>query len=119
MADLFELYKWSGLQEEQITPLLSRRVIWGKNQNLTRFLLKRGCHISLHHHASEQITQVLKGNLRLIIAGEEVILGADDIVVIPSDTPHEAFAVEDTEVLDSFSPKRDDWLKNEIDYLKK
>jgi quercetin dioxygenase-like cupin family protein len=94
-------------------------VIYGKNQNLALFHLKKGAHVSSHQHVSEQVTQVLKGTLRLIIAGEEVVLGVGDVVVIPSNAVHEAFADEDAEVQDSFSPKRDDWLKNEVDYMKK
>lgn len=119
MSDLFNQYKWSELREEQITPLLYRRVIWGKNQNLALFLFKKGCHISLHQHLNEQVTQVLKGTLRLIVAGEQIVLGVGEVLVIPPNTPHEAFADDDAEVLDSFSPRRDDWLKNELDYMKK
>jgi len=117
--DLFNSYKWDELRSEQITPLLTRRVIWGRNQNLALFTFKKGCHVSAHQHPSEQVTQVLKGSLRLIVSGEEIVLGAGQVLVIQPDTPHEAFADEDAEVLDSFSPRRDDWLRNEIDYMKK
>ena len=119
LNELLKKYKWNELHDEQITPLLHRRVIWGENQNVALFLFKRGCHVRAHRHISEQVTQVLKGSLRLIVAGEEIVLDAGEALVIPPDTLHEAFADEDAEVMDSFSPKRDDWLRNEIDYLKK
>ena len=111
MSDLLSAYKWGEVRSEQITPLLTRRVIWGRNQNVALFTFKKGCHVSAHQHASEQVTQVLKGSLRLIVSGEEIVLGSGQALVIPPDTLHEAFADEDAEVLDSFS--------NEIDYMKK
>lgn len=116
---MFSRYRWSEVREEQVTPLLFRRVVYGQNQNVARFLLKKGCHISTHQHVSEQLTQVLKGKLRLVIASETVIVSEGEILVIPPNVGHEAFADEDVEVQDSFSPRRDDWLRNEIDYMKK
>ena len=116
---MLSTYKWDEVRREEITRLLTRGVIWGQNQNLALFTFKKGCHVSAHHHASEQVTQVLKGSLRLIVSGEEIVLGAGQVLIIPPEMPHEAFADEDAEVLDSFSPRRDDWLRNEIDYLKK
>jgi len=61
----------------------------------------------------------LKGSLRLIVSGESMVLRAGQVLVIPPDAPHEAFADEDAEVLDAFSPRRDDSARNEIDYMKK
>lgn len=116
---MFKKHRWNELRDEQLTPLLHRRIIWGQNQNLALFVFKKGCHVSAHQHLSEQVTQVVKGSLRLIVAGEEVTLGTGEVLVIPPNTDHEAFADEDAEVMDSFSPRRDDWLRNEIDYLKK
>ncbi|HET9217010.1 MAG TPA: hypothetical protein VFR18_08530 [Terriglobia bacterium] len=37
-------------------------------------------------------------------------MGPDDIVVISPNTPHEAHALEDTVVIDIFSPPREDFL---------
>lgn len=113
--------KWDEVRSEQITPLLTRRVIWGQNQNLALFTFKKGCHVSAHQHAGEQVNQVLKGSLRLIVSGESIlrVLRAGQVLVIPPHAPHEAFADEDAEVLDAFSPRRDDWVRNEIDYMKK
>jgi len=65
------------------------------------------------------VNQVLKGSLRLIVSGESMVLRAGQVLVILPHAPHEAFADEDAEVLDAFSPRRDDWVRNEIDYMKK
>jgi quercetin dioxygenase-like cupin family protein len=114
----FTAYSWDKIPEEQIMPLLSRKVIWGKNQNIALIHLKKGCHVATHHHLSEQITYVLKGALKIRLDGQDVTLAEGDVLHIPSDVAHEAFALEDTLDLDVFSPIRDDWLRGEIDYMK-
>jgi quercetin dioxygenase-like cupin family protein len=50
------------------------------------------------------------GKLRLVVGNSETVMGRDDIVIIPPDTPHEAEALEDTIVIDVFSPPREDFL---------
>ncbi len=40
-------------------------------------------------------------------------MGPQDIVVIPPGIPHEAEALEDTVVIDIFSPPREDFLSDE------
>ena len=42
---------------------------------------------------------------------------AGEVLVIPSDVPHEAVALEDTLDVDVFSPPREDWLKGTDAYL--
>jgi hypothetical protein len=37
-------------------------------------------------------------------------MSAGDVAVIPGDTEHEGFFPEDTEVVDVFSPPREDFL---------
>jgi quercetin dioxygenase-like cupin family protein len=53
---------------------------------------------------------MVHGKLRLVVGDTETIMGRDDIAVIPPDTPHEAQALEDTIVIDIFSPLREDFL---------
>lgn len=114
----FQIYRWDKILEEEITPLLSRKVIWGKNQNIALLHLKKGCHIAAHQHVSEQLTYILKGALKFLIDGQEVTVSEGGVIHIPPNTIHEADAQEDTDDLDLFSPIRDDWLRDEIGYMK-
>ena len=45
-----------------------------------------------------------------MVAGEEAIVRAGEIIHIPSDVSHQAEALADTLELDLFSPVREDWL---------
>ena len=113
-----KLYKWNRVEEEQITPLLTRRYISSERITLARFFLKKGCLVQSHSHENEQLTTVVSGALRLNLAGEEVVVRAGETLCIPPHTPHSAEAVEDCDVLDAFAPVRSDWVEGRDSYLR-
>ncbi|MBI2956563.1 MAG: cupin domain-containing protein [Acidobacteria bacterium] len=109
--------RWETLPEERLSPSVARQVVWGRQSTLSRVALAKGAYISRHQHVSEQITYLLRGAMRMSIAGEEVYLQAGDLLVIPSDLEHEAWILEDTVVLDFFAPAREDWKQGHSQYL--
>lgn len=62
-----------------------------------------------HSHPHEQITYILEGSLEMQIGGEEVILHAGMVQVIPSNIPHAAKTEEGCKLIDVFSPVRADY----------
>jgi quercetin dioxygenase-like cupin family protein len=48
-----------------------------------------------------------------------ILVKAGEVLVIPSNVPHRALAVEDTLDLDVFAPPRQDWLDGSDAYLRK
>jgi quercetin dioxygenase-like cupin family protein len=53
------------------------------------------------------------------LGNERRSCGPGDVVVIPGGVEHEAFFPEDTEVIDIFSPPREDFLAGGLpDYMK-
>ena len=64
----------------------------------------------MHTHDSEQMTYILQGALRFLVAGEEMIVREGEVLHIPSRLPHQAEALEDTLELDVFSPVRAEWM---------
>ena len=105
-----QTYKWNTVAVEQLTDNIKRRMIVGTNEMLVRWEFIKGAVAARHSHPHEQIVVMVHGKLRLIVGDAETILGHDDIVVIPPNTPHEAHALEDTVVIDVFSPPREDFL---------
>ena len=53
---------------------------------------------------------MLAGRLRFVVGGDEQVVSAGESVFIPSEVPHSVEALEDSVVLDVFSPVRDDWV---------
>jgi quercetin dioxygenase-like cupin family protein len=110
--------RWKDVELEKLNPLLDRQLVVGQNIMLARVLLKKGSHVPMHHHVNEQVTYVLDGALKFRIDGEEIVVRAGEVLCIPSNMPHEAWALEDTVDLDVFDPPRADWLNKTDDYLR-
>jgi mannose-6-phosphate isomerase-like protein (cupin superfamily) len=43
-----------------------------------------------HRHEQEEVWHIVEGELALSIAGDEVVLGAGSVAVVPPHTPHSA-----------------------------
>ena len=121
-VETVQKYRWDDMPKETVTPLLDRRLIVGNRMMLAHIYLKKGCIVPLHSHDNEQLTYVLTGALRFSIGsetGETIVIGPGEVLVIPSNVPHKAEALEDTLDVDVFCPPRQDWLDKTDDYLRK
>ncbi len=72
--------------------------------------LEAGSLMPEHKHPQEQIVHILRGRVRLIVAGVPHELTAGDSFYLASNTPHGAETIDETTILDTFSPPRDDYL---------
>jgi quercetin dioxygenase-like cupin family protein len=87
---------------------------------MAHVFLDEGAVVPKHSHDNEQFTYILSGALRFWIGedGErEMVLGAGEVLHIPSGVPHRAQALEDTLDLDIFCPPRTDWLDGTDTYF--
>jgi quercetin dioxygenase-like cupin family protein len=107
------LHRWDEIALEKITEMISQKIVAGEREMIAQIYLKRGALVPMHSHDSEQMTYVLQGALRFLVAGEEIIVREGEVLHIPSGTPHQAEALDDTFELDVFSPLRHDWLDQE------
>jgi quercetin dioxygenase-like cupin family protein len=114
----FKYIPWKEVEREKLNPLIDREMVVGQEVMLARVLMKKGAHVPLHHHHNEQVTYILEGALKFAIDGKEVIVRAGEVLCIPSNMPHEAWALEETIDLDVFNPPREDWLNKTDDYLR-
>jgi len=64
----------------------------------------------LHHHRHVQSTFVKSGRFAFTIAGEATEYGPGDSFVIPSNAEHGCVCLEPGTLIDSFTPRRDDFL---------
>lgn len=96
----------------QIAAGIRRQTITtGATMYQMRAELAAGSRLPEHQHPQEQITHVLSGRLRLIVAGVAHELTAGDSCSIAANVPHAGEPIEDTRVLDTFSPPREDYLE--------
>jgi quercetin dioxygenase-like cupin family protein len=113
-----EFYTWDQMEKEVLSPTIARKIVSGEKAMVAQVFLAKGAVVPEHHHESEQITYILEGALKFEIEGKEIVVAKGQVLLIPSNVPHRAVALEDTLDLDIFSPIRTDWLKRDDGYLR-
>jgi quercetin dioxygenase-like cupin family protein len=115
-------YRWDSMKKERVSDMLERRLITGDRMMLAHVYLKKGCIVPKHSHENEQLTYILEGALKFWIGEDgtrEITVSAGEVLLIPSNVPHKAEALEETLDVDVFSPPRQDWLDKKDDYLRR
>ena len=113
-------YRWSDMPKERVTDQISRRLVTGERMMLAHVYLDKGSVVPKHSHENEQLTYILEGALQFWIGEdqqEEIVVRAGEVLLIPSNVPHRALALEDTLDVDVFSPPRQDWLNHTDSYF--
>jgi quercetin dioxygenase-like cupin family protein len=103
-------FRWDDLMIDAPMAKLQRKRIIGEQMMISQVSLQKGCNVPTHAHANEQFACIMKGALRFGIGAEnsadrhELVVKAGEVLHLPANVPHSAFAVEDTLVIDLFSP---------------
>src|ERR1041384_5049826 len=113
-------HRWDDMPKERVTDSIARRLVVGERMMLAHVYLAKGSVVPRHSHENEQLTYILEGALRFWIGedeSQELVVRAGEVLVIPSNVPHKAEALEDTLDVDVFSPPRQDWLDGTDTYF--
>ena len=113
-------HRWDDMPKEKVTDQIDRRVITSDRMMLAHVYLAKGSIVPRHSHENEQLTYILQGALKFWIGddgAQELIVRAGEVLVIPSNVPHRAEALEDTLDVDVFNPPRKDWLDGTDTYF--
>lgn len=100
------------IQPVILDPLVQRKVLpTSEGLMLVEVHFKKGGIGAVHEHAShEQVSYVLSGRFEAHVGDEVRILEKGDGFVADKNTPHGLVALEDSVVLDAFTPIRKDFL---------
>ena len=109
---------WKDVEREPLNDKINRQMLCGDKLMLAKVFMKKGAHVPKHQHHNEQVTYILEGALKFSVDGTEIVVHAGEVLCIPSNMPHEAWALEDTVDLDVFTPPREDWLNKTDNYLR-
>jgi quercetin dioxygenase-like cupin family protein len=77
---------------------------------VVRFAFQAGDQGALHNHPHVQSTYVQSGRYRFSVDAREFEVGPGDAFVIPSNAVHGCTCLEGGVLIDSFTPRRDDFL---------
>ena len=82
----------------------------GKESMVTKMLYKTTDKVPFHKHPNEQNGYVISGKYRLQFNNIEYIITVGDSYSIPSNVEHTLEIIEAGEVIDVFTPVRQDYL---------
>ncbi len=114
-------YRWDEIPAEKLKGGITRKLVTGERMMIAHVHLKKGDEVPQHHHENEQLTYILSGALQFWFGeqgDQELVVRAGEVIVIPSNLPHRALALEDTLDVDVFCPPRQDWLAGTDAYLR-
>lgn len=119
---LAKFYRWDDIPAEPLKGSITRKWVSSDRLMIAHVALKKGDDVPRHSHENEQITYLLSGAMEFWIGAHDeqnLIVRAGEVLVIPSNVPHRALALEDTLDVDVFNPPRQDWLQGTDDYLRR
>ena len=65
---------------------------------------------ALHSHVHEQISYVVSGSIEYTIGNDIMVLCTGDSCYVPSGAMHGVLALEESKLIDVFTPQREDFL---------
>ena len=90
-----------------------KRKILGYDNNLMMVLVEfqKDSIGYLHKHIHTQVSYVITGSFEVQIGNEKKIQKAGDCYFLPPDIEHGVVALEDSSLIDVFTPCREDFIK--------
>jgi len=98
-------------QQSTPEPGLIRKVMaYNDKLFLAEHQMSRGWSGTVHSHPHDQIVYIVRGHLKVTCAGITFDARAGDTFVVRGGVEHGASAVEDSLVVDVFTPCREDYI---------
>ncbi len=102
---------WATVPVERPSEGIERQMVVGNNLMVCRFRFAPNLVTPEHSHPHEQVSLVVRGRVRFFIEGGERIASPGDVLHFPPDCWHGATMMEEeVELIDIFSPPREDFL---------
>ncbi len=105
-----QFVSFSALPYKPLSDRVSSRMMAGKELMFIEHKVKKGHRAIDERHENEQLTFVLQGLIRVTLEKGSHLLKAGDAVLIPSGVVHTVEVLEDSSVIEVFSPPRREWL---------
>lgn len=110
MGDPAVIYTASAAPATSPEPGMVRQVLsYNPHLMLVRHRFEKGWAGARHSHPHHQLVYVVSGRIRFEAEGKSWEMSAGDSLVVNGSVEHQAAALEDSEVLDVFTPYREDY----------
>ena len=102
--------KDSGESRQLMEGISLTTLVHGEKTLMGQFKIARGAAIPAHSHPHEQTGIMISGKVRFNVGGETMDVVTGDSWCLPGGVEHSAEALEDSVVVEVFSPVREDYL---------
>ncbi|MGB0367701.1 MAG: cupin domain-containing protein [Flavobacteriaceae bacterium] len=99
----------STIPSKEIMPGYHGKLVHGEQLSLAFWTVEKGAEVPEHNHPHEQMMHVVEGEFEFTLNGITKVYIAGDIVPIPSNVPHSGKAITACQLMDVFSPAREDY----------
>ena len=97
------------LTSKEVMPGLHGKIVHGDQLSWAFWTVEKGAVVPEHQHHHEQMMHVLEGKFEFTLAGETTVYTKGAVVLIPSNVPHAGKALTSCQLMDVFSPAREDY----------
>jgi quercetin dioxygenase-like cupin family protein len=102
--------KDTGKSRELVAGVELTTLVHGEKTLMGQFKIAKGSSVPVHSHPHEQTGFMISGKLRFTVDGEITDVEAGDSWCLPGGIDHSAEALEDSMIIEVFSPVREDYL---------
>jgi quercetin dioxygenase-like cupin family protein len=102
--------KDTGVSRKLLEGIDLATLVHGDKTLMGQFKLAKGAIIPTHSHPHEQTGIMISGKLRFVVEGETMDVESGDSWCLLGGVGHSAEALEDSVVIEVFSPVREDYL---------
>ena len=95
---------------EMLPGIIRKTLTYSDRFMVCEIHLAKGATLPPHHHVHEQSSNIISGSLLYEVDSESRLVGAGDSVLLLPNVPHAVKALEDTVVLDIFTPLREEYI---------
>jgi quercetin dioxygenase-like cupin family protein len=96
--------------KEALEGIRLKTLVYGEKTLMSEFRIDKGKTLPMHSHPHEQSGYVVSGSINLIVEDEKFAAGPGDGWCIQGDVKHGAETLEDSVIVEVFSPVREDYL---------
>lgn len=103
----------TSIEPKQLDQKVSRKILgMGGTLMMAEVTFKKGGVGEVHaHEGHEQVSYIVKGSFEVVVGEERKVVTAGDSFYAGLNVPHGVTALEDSVILDVFTPIREDFLK--------
>ena len=88
-----------------------KTLVHGEKTHLCEFRIAKGGKVPEHSHPHEQTGYLVSGRMRFLVGDDSFEAGPGDSWCLPGNVVHAAEVLEDSVMVEVFSPLREDYLK--------